>query len=187
MFMQHDYLVLRHGETVWNQEGRWQGRMDSPLTARGCAQALRQKAILKTIGEVPSKIVVSPLGRALETARLALSSDAKLVIDDRIQEIAFGEWEGKTRGYIRNAVGNVYDEGLWLFDSPGGEDYPAISKRVKDFLMGQDEAAIIVTHGITSVVMRGLYLGLDAVESLSLSREQGCVYRLSNGKETILR
>ncbi|MCB2120639.1 MAG: histidine phosphatase family protein, partial [Rhodobacteraceae bacterium] len=45
-----ELYVLRHGETVWNAEGRMQGTLDSPLTERGCAQARRQGEILASLG-----------------------------------------------------------------------------------------------------------------------------------------
>src|SRR5579875_3120410 len=64
--------LMRHGETVWNCERRFQGRRDSPLTAKGRLQAQRMGEVLRRLGAGAAgwAIVASPLGRALETARI---------------------------------------------------------------------------------------------------------------------
>ncbi len=126
--MKHpDLYILRHGETVWNQQGKFQGRKDSPLTEKGQAQALKQKALLANIQNPPSKIYSSPQGRAVHTAHLALGSDEGLVLDNRLQEIDFGEWEGSTREEIKSQIDYSFESGLWNFKSPGGEDFELIS------------------------------------------------------------
>ena len=182
-----ELLVLRHGETVWNQLGKFQGRRDSPLTQKGQTQALKQNALLVNVQNPPSAKYCSPQGRAVHTARLALGSDEDLILDNRLQEIDFGEWEGATRDEIRADIDYPFEGGLWNFRSPKGEDFRAITERVESFLNDLREPAIVVTHGITSIVLRGLYLGLDQSEILKLPKDQGCVFQLSNGKETILR
>ena len=62
-----------------------------------------------------------------------------------------------------------------------------ISARVQGFLDDLDQPAIIVTHAITSTVLRGLWLGSDQAKMLELPIDQNCVYHLSNGIEKILR
>jgi broad specificity phosphatase PhoE len=182
-----DLLVLRHGETVWNQLGKFQGRKDSPLTQKGQTQALRQNALLAKVRNPPLAKYCSPQGRAVQTARLALGSDDGLILDKRLQEIDFGEWEGATRDEILAKIDYPFDSGLWNFRSPNGESFGAITERVESFLNDLGEPAIIVTHGITSIVLRGLYLGLNQPEILKLPRDQGSIYQLSNGVETIWR
>ncbi|PCH78179.1 MAG: phosphoglycerate mutase, partial [Flavobacteriaceae bacterium] len=84
--MKHpDLYILRHGETEWNQQGRFQGRKDSALTANGIAQAMKQKALLAKIQKLPKKKYISPLGRTIHTARLALGSDKDFILDNRLQ------------------------------------------------------------------------------------------------------
>ena len=80
-----ELLILRHGETEWNREGRMQGALDSPLTYVGRAQALAQGAALRAAGIGPVRWFSSPQGRALETARLA-SGEARVTADDRLRE-----------------------------------------------------------------------------------------------------
>ncbi len=186
--MEHpDLYILRHGETVWNQQGKFQGRKDSPLTENGQAQALKQRALLATIRNLPAMMFSSPQGRAVHTARLAFGSDKGLVLDNRLQEIDFGEWEGSTREEIKSQIDYSFESGIWNFKSPGGEGFEMISERLQAFLRDMAEPAIIVTHSTTSIVLRGLCMGLSQPEILKLPRDQGCVFFLSAGEETILR
>lgn len=186
--MEHpDLYILRHGETFWNLQGKFQGRKDSPLTKKGQAQAIRQKTLLANIRNLPPRIYSSPLGRTVHTARLALGSDKELILDNRLQEIDFGEWEGSTREDIRSQINYSFESGIWNFRSPGGESFEMIFERVQAFLKDLAEPAIIVTHGTTSIVLRGLCMGLNQTEILKLSKDQGCIYHLSEGAETILR
>ena len=87
------YLV-RHGETDWNKQKRIQGQVDIPLNAFGRSLAKKTAEGLKSI---PFDVCYSsPLGRAEETARLILNErDVPIITDNRIMEMAFGEYEGK--------------------------------------------------------------------------------------------
>lgn len=181
-----DLYILRHGETVWNREGRFQGHADSPLTEKGRTQALRQRALLTAVGSAPEKRFCSPQGRAVQTAQLALDGAEPVIFDDRLKEIHFGSWEGRTREDIRSVIDCPFESGLWYFRSPGGETFGSISCRVRSFLADLSEPATVVTHGITSIVLRGLCLGLDQAGMLKLPKHQGCIFHLSAGKETIL-
>ncbi|AXT28141.1 histidine phosphatase family protein [Ruegeria sp. AD91A] len=181
-----DLFVLRHGETEWNTQGKFQGRKDSPLTENGKSQARKQNEILKQVPDAPSRVYASPQERAKHTARLATSPHHEVIHDDRLMEIAFGQWEGATRDFIREQIDCSYESYHWYFRSPGGENLDDICGRVDSFLKEQVEPAIIVTHGVTSLVLRGLWLGLDLDTLLRLPRTQGCVFHLANGIETIL-
>ncbi|MCQ0970498.1 histidine phosphatase family protein [Paracoccus sp. TK19116] len=181
-----DLYVLRHGETVWNELGRFQGRKDSPLTERGLTQALRQRALLESLSEKPEITYSSPQGRALQTARIALGNDALILQDERLCEIDFGAWEGLSRQEVQRQVGDGFASGEWNFDSPGGEDFHAIVGRVTSFLHDLREPAVVVTHGMTSVILRGLCMGMGKASMLRLERRQGVIYRVADGAETIL-
>ena len=182
-----DLSILRHGETNWNLQGRNQGQKDSPLTEKGRHQARVQRKILNGLVDLPSKVFVSPLGRVIETARLAVTLGDHPVIDERLQEISFGNWEGSLKEDIAKNIHMSSTNRSWAFNSPDGETFEMISARVQEFLDDLDQPAIIVTHGITSIVLRGLWLGLDQAKMLELSTDQGCIYHLSNGTETIMR
>ena len=97
--------LARHGETTWNVAGRYQGRLESPLSERGQAQAQALAAAFTTerrAGDlVPEVIISSPLQRCQQTGQpLALSLGLELEIDERIIEIGHGHWEGLLRDEI---------------------------------------------------------------------------------------
>ncbi|MBV1864702.1 MAG: histidine phosphatase family protein [Rhodobacteraceae bacterium] len=184
-----ELFVLRHGQTEWNKIGKFQGVMNSDLTKKGREQARAQGRILKglAIDMANTNCFASPLGRTRETAALALGDmDQSLWFDDRLKEINFGRWEGLTQtemalGWPGAGIGGVGHD--WHFKSPGGERFADMAARVQSFLDELNGPAIIVTHGITSLLLRGLWRGLSRDSMLAQSRDQGCVYHLSKGQE----
>lgn len=87
-------ILARHGETPWNAAGRYQGQIDIPLSETGEAQAAKLGERLR---DVPiTRAVSSQLARARATAEAALGESRKAIlqIDQRLQEIAHGDWEG---------------------------------------------------------------------------------------------
>jgi probable phosphoglycerate mutase len=129
----------------------------------------------------------SPQGRAEITAKIALKGLANSLPDPRIAEISFGDWEGRTRLDVHGFATSSDTQSDANFHSPNGETFEMISSRVHSFLEMLSEPTIIVTHGTTSSILRGAVLGLDLQGLLALPLEQGCVFHLSKGIETILR
>jgi len=188
-----DLYILRHGQTEWNLEGRLQGRRDSPLTALGRAQAEAQRKLLRVVlSDIPDlPLYVSPQERAMATARIAtVGLSVPLFEETRVQEVSVGQWEGRTRASIhaeRSAVSGAFETDFDLFlQAPGGEGYNSVHDRCAGFLADLTGPAAVVTHAITSAVLRGVALGLSIDEMAVLPREQGCIYALSGGRETVL-
>jgi len=180
-----DIWFLRHGQTEWNLEGRIQGRLDSSLTALGRKQAAEQGRItgpvLDRFPQLEQRIFVSPLGRAQETARIALPSRA-FHTDPRLAEIDTGAWEGCLR---RDVVGGRH--GLEAYcAAPDGEGFDRLQARVRAFLTDLNGPAIVVAHGILGQVLRGTVCGLRRMDMAALSNDQGCIYQLAEGRETRL-
>lgn len=183
-----EFYILRHGETVWNVEGRMQSHLDSPLTARGRAQARRQGEILRAAGVDGLPVHASPRGRAAETAALALPG-AVPVFDERLAEVGMGAWQGRTMEEIdRLWPGAMADPHpfLWKFLAPGGETLEAMQARLADWLAEQHAPVIVVTHGVASQLLRGALLGLDVAAMARLEDRQGVVYRVSSDGAEIL-
>ncbi|HEX9400179.1 MAG TPA: histidine phosphatase family protein [Anaeromyxobacter sp.] len=89
------FLLIRHGETAWNREGRIQGQRDSALTARGIAQA--RAAAARVAAERPDVLYSSDLGRAGETARhVSEATDLAVRLEPGLRERRYGIFEGKT-------------------------------------------------------------------------------------------
>ena len=180
------YLV-RHGQTRWNTEARFQGQFDSPLTDLGHNQATRiGRALAAEIGTraEPIRAYVSPLGRTRATAKLiGLSLPMSIVEEPKLMEVHFGDWEGLTREDILSRFGS--DPALrpidWQFQAPGGETLDVVLDRVSDWYAKIETPAVIVTHGIISRLVRGLYAKLGHEEMLALPVSQDGYFRLDGG------
>ena len=160
--------LARHGETDFNEEGRYQGQRESDLTPRGRLQAERLSIGLQGLGV--QRVISSPLGRCVESARpLATRLILPVEIAPNLIEIAHGTWEGRLRSEIeendpqtmlawRNQPETV------VFD--GGESLAMVNARWIHFLgsLHGEMTTVIVTH---DVVVR---LALLAANDRPLSR-----------------
>ena len=124
-------ILLRHGQTDYNAEGRFQGQEDIPLNALGRSQAEAAAQALSASGI--DRIVSSDLRRAHETAEaLSAATGAGLEFDARLREISVGEWQGRTR----DEIAGIWPEELaaWFSGAdmrpPGGESRRESSARV---------------------------------------------------------
>jgi broad specificity phosphatase PhoE len=148
-------LLIRHGETTWNRDGRWQGHADVELSEQGRLQAVRLAASLGKLEPSLRVLYSSDLRRAHDTAReLSLVIGASVVVDPAWREIAVGSWTGLRRDEIKErfeddwrriAAGEDVARG-------GGETFAAFSARVVTALdtlrdRHQDELVAVVTHG----------------------------------------
>lgn len=178
--------VMRHGETVWNAEGRFQGGLNSPLTETGQKHAQQLEATLSKLDLTQFDIRVSPQGRAFETAAIALSRQALFLrTDDRLREIEVGEWSGKLRADM-SATGDVLEDTpdgpLAMYEhAPGGEGFAKLRVRCTEFLNSLTAPTICVTHGITSRMLRTVALGKPSSSVGDLPGGQGMVYVVENG------
>ncbi len=182
------YLV-RHGETEWNASGRFQGGLDSALTARGIEQAEacgRRLAALVTHDDV---IHSSPLGRARQTTAIlqAFTRSPRIAFDDRLAEVSIGSRDGLTHVDIDACWPGLLDGAThfdWFFRSPDGESFEAAAKRVQSWLDGLDGTVIAVSHGLLGRILRGVYLGLSRDDALRLPVPQDAIWRLAGGQMT---
>lgn len=185
-----EIFVLRHGETEWNATGRMQGRLHSPLTEKGVAQALRQGDIMAQLQRTDIAVLSSPQTRALHSATLAFHSHAGFIrTDDRLCEIDVGAWQGRIRSElsVKGDLKMTTDGPIALYEqAEGGEGFLALRARCADFLSTLTRPTAIVTHGITSRMLRTVYLGLDDEMIVGLPGGQGVVHHLSGVMQEIL-
>ena len=186
-----ELLLLRHGQTEWNREGRFQGARDSRLTDLGRAQAESMGAVLRELGVRPGAhaALTSPQARAWDTARIALGPlDIEAFEDPRLVEIGMGDWTGLTRGEIDRRWPGPPDEALFDFYGrcPGGEALSDLARRAEAVLAALERPTIIVTHGITLRVLCALALGLPAGVGGRLPTRQGAVHRIVAGRLEVL-
>jgi broad specificity phosphatase PhoE len=182
-------LLIRHGQTEWNVEGRYQGRLDSPLTERGIAQAEAFGRCIWGLPEMTSaEVVASPLTRALRTAEIICRSRVATPIrlDARLREVSLGSWDGLTREEIKAHSPAIFEgDGRhdWYFRSPDGETYVSVAARLGDWLNGVVEGrpTVVVTHGIVTRVLCGIYAGLPWGVAMRLPVPQDKMFYLTDG------
>lgn len=186
--MRHDYpplYVLRHGETAWNAEGRLQGCFDSHLTPLGISQAKAQHGILAREDLSGYRALSSPQGRAFQTAAIAMQGHLpEIETDDRLKEIGVGQWAGRLAREIgMPSYADVAPEAVFEHynKAPDGEGLKALETRCRDFLNDLTEPSVLVTHGVTSRMLRLIVLGLPAHEIATVDGGQGVVFHLENG------
>lgn len=155
-------LLLRHGQSTWNAEGRWQGWADPPLSPTGVSQA---EAVLPALLDAGFEAVVSSdLQRARATAEiLARGLDASVEVDARLRERDVGAWSGLTPAGIEERWPGRLE--AWragrLLRPPGGESNPQLEARALDALQAlssrPERAILVVTHaGVLRLVQRRL-------------------------------
>jgi broad specificity phosphatase PhoE len=128
-----DLLLLRHGESVWNAQRRWQGQADPPLSREGRRQARAAVAHVRDAG--PRCIVASDLRRARDTALpFAAALGIEMRCDPGWREWDVGAWSGRTRDEIRERWPEAYARfraGEPDFAPPGDESQRAFEARVR--------------------------------------------------------
>lgn len=149
-----ELIVIRHGETAWNVEHRWQGQTDVPLNATGHAQAA---ALAARVAADPGDVLYSSdLTRAMQTAApLAAEWGQTVRPVPGLREQGFGLFEGLTARAIQREHPALWLE--WLshhadFGLPGGESLAQVSARVLDAVAQiaarhPRQRVVIVTHG----------------------------------------
>lgn len=194
-------FIARHGETVFNAARRLQGdHPHTPLTRAGFAQADEMGAALAAfLGQTPALTLwASPTGRALQT--LAVITEHlgldwhQTRTDPRLIEIGMGSWGGRYYADVIADVGPVTYPGTGLLiPAPDGEDYRQIATRVRGWLADtQDDPGdrLIIMHGISSRVLRGVMIGLpnhaDIGAPAADGLPQGSLVMIEGGVETII-
>jgi broad specificity phosphatase PhoE len=174
---------IRHGETDWNRDRRYQGQRDIPLNETGRAQARRNGDVLRAILPTPSRtrFVASPLGRARETMEIVRRelglAEAGYDIDPRLIELSYGDWEGTLQDDVATqdpdgTAARRVDPFRWR--PSGGESYADLFARVTG-------DCVVVSHGGVSRCLRADVLGLDPVLIPSLESPQNRVLVLTRG------
>lgn len=163
-------FLVRHGETDWNKDARYQGQRDIALNETGRAQAKRNGERLRgLLPELASAdFVSSPLSRARETmeilrASLSLPSNG-YSFEPRLMELHYGHWEGHLASELSatdpaGVAAKVADPFGWRPD--GGESYADLERRCSPWIDALERDTVAVTHGGVTRVIRGALLGLD--------------------------
>jgi probable phosphoglycerate mutase len=183
----NEIYLIRHGQTEWNAQGRFQGKLDSPLTDTGVRQAEAIGRRLAGLDLSFDAFVTSPLGRTRQTAAIIAGCVhlPAAQLDDRLAEVSLGSWDGLTHIDIDAQWPGLLDGSTpfdWFFRSPDGESYDAAFQRAECWLHERQGVTVAVSHGLVSRIIRGAYSGLSETEALSLSVPQDVIWRLSSGR-----
>jgi probable phosphoglycerate mutase len=182
--------LARHGETVANVGHRFQGRIDTPLTERGRAQARMLAAILARClaGEPKPHFVSSPLPRARATMEIILDALGLPPVYDtepRLMEINLGSWEGLTDDEARALDPKMWDARVhdkWNVLVPGGgESYAMVAERIRSWVADLHEDTVAISHGASTRIFRGLFCGMTWKQMSELDEPQDCVFRFRDG------
>lgn len=169
--------LIRHGETEWNTQNRYQGSTDISLNSVGEAQA---RAIANRMkNDEVDRIYSSDLSRAYETARyIAKAKNLNVQVIPQLKEINFGEWEGYTIPELEKIYGDEYKRFFLephLYPFPGEGSMKAVQMRVKKALEiiisnNPDGKVMVVSHGgiIKILIMTLMKMDLSFYKSFWL-------------------
>ena len=182
--------LIRHGETDWNKEARYQGQRDIPLNDTGRYQARRHGQILGSLlPEIASfDFVSSPLGRAVETMKLIRSGlglePNEFRTEPQIMELSYGHWEGELAAVLGEKDPRALPRRRAIHSAGGpkeGESYCDLQVRVAAWLDALERDTVAVTHGGVSRVARGAILGIETHRVPFLEAPQDAILKLTNG------
>jgi glucosyl-3-phosphoglycerate phosphatase len=195
-------FIARHGETVFNKIARMQGQAEvhTPLTWEGCVQAkMMGRALADYLGnDSRPQLWSSTAGRALQTLAIVAEEIGadwhQTARDDRLLEIDVGHWSSRTYADISAEIGPIVDMEHKLFSvrPDSGEYYDDVAERLSEWIGEQAFEAdmLIICHGMTARVLRGLLLGLAPMERfgapIAPSLAQGSMVMIRDGVEELV-
>lgn len=150
--------IVRHGETIWNKEGKMQGQLDSDLSEEGIMQAEKLSLRLKDLEF--EKIYSSNSGRAIKTAKILIANkDQEIIKSDLIKEIHMGIWQGMDKKdvlekYQKNNYNFWNEPDKYDFSKIQGESFESLKERTNRFMESLIENhktgnILVVSHGVT--------------------------------------
>lgn len=191
-----DFYLIRHGETEWNREGRYQGQRDIPLNTTGREQAEANGRLLKELfardGIDPATWHwrASPMIRTRQTVSLVRQAcglpEAGITFDDRLREVSFGIYEGRLAAELPDdpdGMRNVgrREEDFWYFRPDKGESYEDLANRVRPALAELPGPSVIVAHGGIARICRYLVEGAEKKDIVNWPIRQDAIFYFSKG------
>jgi broad specificity phosphatase PhoE len=170
-------ILIRHGETDWNVEGRYQGQADPPLNDRGIAQSNELAEQMEKLGL--DLLYTSPLKRSSQTAQIAAQRlKIPVYMEPRLMEIHQGDWQTRLRAEINELYPDLFsrwESEPWEVSPPNGETLYQVQARVvaatEDIKTKHPHDCVgLVTHRIPIALIKVQYQGLnrDIVRTMQL-------------------
>lgn len=194
-----EIYFIRHGETPWNAERRYQGRKDIPLNEKGKGQASQNGKTLaalfaaRGLDPLAFEWHASPLGRTRETmdrVRLGFSQHLPEVkYDVRLMEISFGVLEGSLHEELpaNMAVApGERDETYWDFRPENGENYRDVEARLTEFATVLKGPSVVVAHGGIARTLRVLIERAPVIDVINWAPPQDVIMHFTPGKMELI-
>ena len=188
-------ILVRHGETAWNREGRFQGQDEVRLSRRGFSQARRVAKFLTTLR--PVALYSSPLARTMDTAyELSHHLGLAVVPVEGLKELHLGELEGINGQQMQDRYPDI--QAMWTrspekVDFPAGESLPQLQKRAWEAIEDLEQAhpndvIAVVSHSfaICTIIFRLLNLPLSRFHMLNLDLGSISIMELKNGTRRLI-
>lgn len=186
-------ILIRHGETTWNIEGRYQGQEDTPLSTRGLEQG---RLLAQGLKDVPLDICISsPLQRSYQTCKFCADlHNLPVATDARLTEINHGDWEGVLAPDIAKAYPVEFEQWhtaphLVQMPGKGGECLEDVRRRVR---VAFDEYAqkyegktvLVAAHDAVNKAIICDLLGLGMEHFWQIKQDNTCINVLEYNKGT---
>lgn len=177
------FIFVRHGQTDWNRENRFRGRLDIPLNDVGKAQARR---VGEHLAHTPvAAIYASPVSRTIITGEyIAQSHNLRVTPRAELYDLDYGEWQGKTPREI-----DASEYALWLREParvqfPGGEALSDVRARVVKLVAElsathEDETVVLVSHDLVGKILVCALLNADSNSIHRVQQDNACINRFS--------
>lgn len=195
-----EIYFIRHGETQWNAERRYQGRRDIPLNDKGRGQADQNGKALAALfaqrGLDPHAFEwhASPLGRTRETMERVRAgfegSLPEVKFDIRLMEISFGVLEGELAEHLPQGMAvapGQRKEDYWEFRPENGENYRDVEARLAEFSSVLQGPSVVVAHGGIARTLRVLIERAPIVEVVNWTPPQDVIMHFKPGFMEILQ
>lgn len=186
-------ILIRHGETTWNIEGRYQGQEDTPLSPRGLEQG---RLLAQGLKDVPLDICISsPLQRSYQTCKFCADlHNLPVATDARLTEINHGDWEGVLAPDIAKAYPVEFEQWhtaphLVQMPGKGGESLEDVRRRVRaafdEYAQKYEGKTILVAaHDAVNKAIICDLLGLGMEHFWQIKQDNTCINVLEYNEGT---
>jgi len=188
-------ILARHGQTEWNVEEVFRGRIDIELNQTGLKQAELLAEYLS--GQKIEAVYSSPLKRALKTAEaVARRHKLKVEVSPGLIDCDFGQWQGLSLREVKDKYSQLYEqwvESPQLVKIPGGESLDGVRERALKVVNGviakHTGAVVLVSHRVVNKVLICALLGLDNSHFWNIRQDVGgtTVFSSQNGRLVLTR
>ncbi|HWQ41949.1 MAG TPA: histidine phosphatase family protein [Desulfosporosinus sp.] len=176
------FILVRHGETIWNFEGRYQGQIDTPLSPAGIKQG---KLVAEALKNVPIDVAyASPLSRSHDTAMMCANFHGlEVTKDERLLEINHGKWEGLFASEIEGLYPDLLERWRTTVvdcQMPDGECIEDVRKRAMEAFneyaeKHKGQTVLVVAHDAVNKAVLCDILDMEQSHFWQMKQDNTCI------------